>query len=108
MKAEFVSRGIWSALTQTARSSPKRCAVAVAYFGKGASRFLPITNGSRIVVDASERAVACGQTCPAELMKLMKQGVTVFSVPNLHAKVFVLGRVAFVGSANVSNYSAHQ
>jgi hypothetical protein len=60
------------------------------------------------VVDASDRAVASGQTCPADLIKLVKRGVAVYSVPNLHAKVFVLGRAAFIGSANVSSRSASQ
>jgi hypothetical protein len=58
------------------------------------------------VVDASERAVASGQTCPADLLNLVKRGVAVYSVPNLHAKVFVLGKTAYVGSTNVSSGSA--
>jgi len=49
--------------------------MAVAYFGKGASRLLPLTAGSRLVVDASECAVASGQTCPADLIKLVARGV---------------------------------
>lgn len=64
--------------------------------------------GSRLVVDASERAVASGQTCPSELLKLVKRGVAVYSVPNLHAKVLVLGRAGYVGSTNVSGRSASQ
>jgi hypothetical protein len=82
--------------------------VAVAYFGAGASRLLPLSKGSRLVVDASERAVASGQTCPADMLKLQKGGVAVYSVPNLHAKVFVLGRAAYIGSTNVSSRSAGQ
>ncbi len=82
--------------------------MAVAYFGAGASRLLQLQKGSRLVVDASERAVASGQTCPADLLKLVKRGVAVFSLPNLHAKVFVVGRTAYVGSTNVSSRSASQ
>jgi phosphatidylserine/phosphatidylglycerophosphate/cardiolipin synthase-like enzyme len=37
---------------------------------------------------------------------MIKRGVRVFSVANLHAKVFVLGRAAFIGSANVCKRSA--
>lgn len=48
----------------------------------------------------------CGQTCPAELSKLANKGVRIFSVRNLHAKVFVLGDRAFIGSTNVSTHSA--
>src|ERR1019366_9999502 len=102
MSTVFVSDNIWPQLTTAVRDSRQRCAVAVAYFGKGASNLLPLAQGSRLVVDASERAVASGQTCPADLFKLLKRGVTIYSVPNLHAKVFVLGRAAYIGSANVS------
>ncbi|MEK6243073.1 MAG: phospholipase D family protein [Pseudomonadota bacterium] len=106
MTTAFLSRDIWPQLTKAVRSSRQRCAVAVAYFGAGASRLLPLSKGSRLVVDASERAVASGQTCPADLLKLQKRGVAVYSVPNLHAKVFVLGRAAYIGSTNASSRSA--
>lgn len=106
MSTDFITQDIWPQLTKATRDSRQRCAVAVAYFGAGAGRLLPLSKGSRLVVDASERAVASGQTCPADLIKLVKRGVAVYSVPNLHAKVFVLGRAAYIGSANVSSRSA--
>jgi len=65
-----------------------------------------LSNGSRLVVDASEHTVEAGLTCPKELLKLQKRGVNIYSVPNLHAKVFVLGSAAFIGSTNVSDSSA--
>jgi hypothetical protein len=102
----FLSQGIWPQITKSIRTSPGRCDVAVAYFGAGASRLLPLPKGSRLVVNASERCVASGQTCPADLIKLVKRGVAVYSVTNLHAKVFVLERAAYIGSANVSNNAA--
>ena len=108
MGTMFVSQKIWSQLTEAVRTCRQQCAVAVAYFGAGASHLLPLPKGSRLVVDASERAVATGQTCPADLIRLGKRGVAIYSVPNLHAKVFVIGRAAFIGSANVSNRSAAQ
>jgi hypothetical protein len=104
----FISQNIWPQLTKAVRDSQNRCAVAVAYFGKGARRLLPLARGSQLVVDASERSVASGQTCPADLIKLAKHGVAIYSVPNLHAKVFVLGRAAYIGSANVSSRSSTQ
>lgn len=106
MSTEFLAETLWPELKKTARASRQRCAVAVAYFGKGASKLLPLPKGSRLVVDASEGAVKSGQTCPADLLAMTKRGIRVYSITNLHAKVFVLGRVAFVGSANVSNRSA--
>ena len=108
MSTVFITQDIWPQLTEAVRGSRRSCAVAVAYFGAGAGRLLPLRTGSQLVVDASERAVASGQTCPADLIKLVKGGVRIYSVPNLHAKVFVLGRAAYIGSANVSNRSASQ
>ena len=108
MSTVFIDQGIWPQLTKAVRGSRQRDAVAVAYFGKGASNLLPLHKGSRLVVDASEHSVKSGQTCPDDLIKLVKRGVKVYSVPNLHAKVFVLGRAAYIGSANVSNNSANK
>jgi hypothetical protein len=93
-------------LTRAAKANSRRSDAAVAYFGQGASKLLPLNKGSRLVVDASELAVRSGQTHPGDLIKLQAHGVRVFSVTNLHAKVFVLGKTAYIGSANASNRSA--
>jgi hypothetical protein len=81
--------------------------VAVAYFGKGGASLLPLGRGSTLIVDMSRAAVGSGQTLPREILKLVNRGVNVHSVQNLHAKVFVVGNCAFIGSANVSNHSAN-
>ena len=48
-----------------------------------------------------------GQTCPDELRALIRRrGARVFSIGNLHAKVFVTENRVFVGSANVSRNAA--
>ena len=106
MSVNLVTTRVWPIITAAAKSSQRPAHVAVAYFGQGAGALLPLPNGSRLVVDASDLAVKSGQTCPAELAKLVRKGVRVFSAPNLHAKLFVFGRVAYVGSANVSRHSA--
>ena len=108
MSTEFLGRNIWPQLTKAVRASRQPSQVAVAYFSQGASKMLPLCEGSRLVVDASERSVASGLTCPKDLMNLVKAGVSVYTVPNLHAKVFVVGGKAYVGSANVSTHSAEQ
>lgn len=108
MDSVFISDNLWEQMTKAARNSRQRCQVAVAYFGAGASDLLPLPVGSSLVVDASDRSVAAGQTCPSDLIRLMKRGVLIYTVANLHAKVFVFGRSAFIGSSNVSNRSASQ
>jgi hypothetical protein len=106
MPTQLISDNLWPTLTRAIRSSKRPCQVAVAYLGQGAAKMLPLPKGSRLVVDASERTVKLGLTCPAELLKLHKKGVEVFSVMNLHAKVYVTGSNAFIGSANASQHSA--
>jgi hypothetical protein len=60
-----------------------------------------------LVVDATEPTVKAGRTNPEALLQLINnRGVRVFTAPNLHAKVIVAGRRAFVGSTNASALSA--
>ena len=106
MTTTFIEDGIWSRLTKAAKACQRPADVAVAYFSEGAATRLPLPKGSRLVVDANEATVKAGLTCPADLLRLDKKGVRIFSVENLHAKVYVFGGQAFIGSANVSNNSA--
>ncbi|MEI8152746.1 MAG: phospholipase D family protein [Hyphomicrobiales bacterium] len=103
---QLLTEGIWKTLTAAAKKSRKPAYAAVAYFGQGASKLLPLPPNSRLVVDASDHAVKSGQTCPADLKLLQKRGVIIYSAPNLHAKVYAFNDVAFIGSANVSGRSA--
>ncbi len=105
MATTFITESPWETLTNRVESSSKPCHVAVAYFGKGASKLLPLPPGSRLVVDASDGAVKSGQTCPDELLKLQRKGVKIYSREHLHAKVFVIGKTAYVGSTNASSRS---
>lgn len=104
---QFLTVTAWNQIRTAARKDSGSADVAVAYFGKGACKLLPLKAGSRLVVDASEHAIKTGQTHPADLKALVNNGVQVFSVPYLHAKVFVFRSQAFVGSANASNRSTH-
>jgi len=105
MPARLISKAVWRVLKDAASGTSRPSFVAVAYFGAGADRLLPLSPGSRLVVDASLRAVRAGQTHPATLTKLSERGVFVYNHERLHAKVFVLGPRAYVGSANVSSSS---
>jgi hypothetical protein len=106
MTTRLLTQNIWPTLTSSIKTSKRPCHVAVAYLSQGAGKMLPLPKGSRLVVDASERTVKQGMTCPAELIKFQKVGVEIYSVPNLHAKVYVTGTEVFVGSANASQHSA--
>jgi hypothetical protein len=106
MTIEIVTDGVWTRLKSVQRRSRQRAWVAVAYFGKGAAQLLELNRGSHLVVDASEQAVKSGQTCPRDLLILLRKGVRIFSYPLLHAKVYVFGTTAAIGSANASRHSA--
>lgn len=106
MSAQFITADVWGALSKAARRSKKPAYVSVAYFGKGAADLLHLPAKSRLVVDASEAAVKQGQTNPAKLRRMRRRRVAVYSVQNLHARVFAFDTAVFIGSANVSKHSA--
>lgn len=107
MTTKLLTSDIWPAISGALRRSKKPCFIAVAYAGNEAAKRLPVPRGSCIVADISEHAVSSGQTCPAELLRLVKnRGARVYTVANLHAKAFVTDRHVFVGSTNVSKNSA--
>jgi len=105
MTSELITNEVWTQISRAARRCNSPSHVAVAFIGSGASRMLPLKKGSRLVVDASRRTVKAGLTSPFELEKFYRRGVRIYSCNGLHAKVFVFGAVAFVGSANVSKSS---
>ena len=108
MVTTLITEEIWTELRRAVKATREPSWVAVAYFGKGADARLKLAAGSRLVVDASLGAVKSGQTHPLSLLRLVRHGVRVFSVENLHAKVYLIGRRAFIGSANASRSSAER
>ncbi|MGA8613638.1 MAG: phospholipase D family protein [Xanthobacteraceae bacterium] len=105
--AELITDGIWETVTSEAKKARNPAYVAVAYFGQGASKLLPLPPHSRLVVDASDRTVSSGQTSPTDLKKMQQRGTVIYSVPNLHAKIYAFDQTVIIGSANASNHSAH-
>jgi hypothetical protein len=66
---------------------------------------LKLRRGDEIVLDASEAAIKSGQTNPQFISEWLRKGVKVYSLSQLHAKIFLFGSVLFVGSTNVSRNS---
>lgn len=85
----------------------KRVLAAVAYVGEGAAELVPVKAGDTVVVNGSRNAVASGATSARVLRTWFENDVHVYVHETLHAKVFVVGRTAFVGSANLSARAAH-
>jgi hypothetical protein len=107
VKIELLAGNLWNEIKRLSKTS-KRKYLAVAYIGRGASKFLRLTKGDSILVDMSEKSVKNSQTDPWEIEKYHKKGVAVFNCANLHAKIYVLGNTVIIGSANLSKHSQMQ
>lgn len=62
--------------------------------------------GDTIIVDASDKAIASGQTKAKTLEKAFNKGAEIYSLPKLHAKIMLFDKVAVIGSTNISTASA--
>ncbi len=98
-----VGDAAWKRIRAEVRTGPAR--VAVAWWGQGMTERLPLKRGSILVVRADRATMEQGQTSPDDLAQLVKKGVRVYPLGNLHAKVFVFRTVAFIGSMNASETS---
>ncbi len=109
MSTNFIAgqHEVWAALRKSFGSA-RKAQVAVAFLGKGSFTRLRLSKGSTLVVNAGLEAVRSGLTDPRELLNYVRAGVRVYSQSQLHAKIFVVGRTAYVGSANVSFNSEHR
>lgn len=94
----MLSDGLWAALRERARKARKKRA-AIAYFTKN---HLALGRGDILVVDASDGAIKSQATNAFLLEEMHAKGVTIYSLPGLHAKVALLDDVAVIGSANSS------
>lgn len=97
-----VSEELWTELRRLARKHSPRLA-AVAYVTSDEQ--VRFGQGDTLVCDATDAAITSGQTSAAVLRRAYDRKARLFSSPGLHAKVFLLGRVAVVGSANLSSMS---
>jgi len=104
MATKFHSDDSWSRIRDLAKKRGRRL-VAVPFLGKGAIRRLPLQAGDLLIVRLDEATVKSGQTSPFEIGKFLRKGVEVHAQSNLHAKVFVFGKTAVIGSTNVSTTS---
>jgi hypothetical protein len=98
----LLSTDLWPTLRRLARTAHPKLA-AVAYVSSDDP--IQFTDGDVLVTNASEGAIRAGQTSAVVLQRAVKAGAAVVSVPDLHAKVWILGDTALVGSANCSGSS---
>src|SRR5260370_3497068 len=86
----------WSRITTLAKASAQTH-VAVPYLHGVANRMLPLR-----AADVRKVNIMSCQVNTDELRANRRKGVKLYTSPNLHAKVFVFGRTAIIGSTNVS------
>ena len=98
-------RQVWPTIARLSKKAGPRYA-AIAYLGREAPKLLTMRRGDVLVVNAGPQALTAGATHPEALAVFVERGVQVFSLPNLHSKVFVNRDTAVVGSANASANSA--
>jgi len=102
---KIISNNLWGEIQRLAlKSKTKRAAIAYVTTDK----YLKFGKGDVLVVDASDAAIACGETSAAVLKQAYKRGAELYSSDRLHAKFILLDHVAVVGSANLSSSSANQ
>jgi hypothetical protein len=95
----------WDAMGTAVRQTSGRVYAAVGYLGKDAPSVLPLKSGDVLVCDASDAAVKSGGTHPDALDLYLRRAVVVYSYAGLHAKVIILPKRVFIGSANASLHS---
>jgi phosphatidylserine/phosphatidylglycerophosphate/cardiolipin synthase-like enzyme len=95
---------LWQTLRALIKAA-RHVDAAIAYFGQGGARLLPLQRGDRLIVDLSPATVEAGGTDPREIEKLMRRGVQVFTRRHLHAKTVIADNHVLSGSANVSTRS---
>jgi hypothetical protein len=64
---------------------------------------LSFGEGDVLVVDASNQMISGGQTDAGVLRRAFERGASLHSLPALHSKLYLFGRTAVIGSANLSN-----
>jgi PLD-like domain len=95
---------LWQTISDRVKAA-NHVDAAIAYFGQGGAKLLPLRSGHRLIVDMSPATVRAGATDPREIEKLIRRGVKAFTRRNLHAKIVVADNSVISGSANVSAHS---
>ncbi|MCY1013407.1 hypothetical protein OV079_49350 [Nannocystis pusilla] len=109
MTTELLTEKVWSAIQAAAHGARGRKYAAVAFVGAdGAELLSDFGVGDILVCNMGREALRAGTTNPFAIERLIVRGVDVYSHERLHAKVYVFGDLAVVGSANASASAANR
>ena len=90
---------LWDKIEQLGRAAKSKMA-AVAYVSDE-TRII-FGKNDVLICDASDKQIACGATSARVLAAALARGAKLYSLPDLHAKLFVFDNHTMVGSNNVS------
>src|SRR5690349_14371375 len=95
--------GLWKVIAKLSAKVKSGRLAAVAYFTSEGN--VEFNKDDVLIVDASDNTIAAGGTSAKLLKSLLQRGVRLYSVPGLHAKVYLFDQTAVIGSANLSKHS---
>jgi hypothetical protein len=98
----FITLDPWKEIASLSKNA-KQHWIAVAYLTDYSEIFLK--SNDYLIVDASDEAIKAGQTSAQALDTLFKRGVRIYSLPKLHAKIYVMDNYVIIGSMNASSSS---
>ncbi|CAG0967546.1 hypothetical protein GPROT1_01304 [Gammaproteobacteria bacterium] len=98
----LVGNSLWDEMAVLAAQEVTKLA-AVAYVSDDS--IIRFRKGDTLVVDASDKTIALGQTSAKLLKEALKRQARLVSIPGLHAKILIFGTTAVVGSSNISKSS---
>ena len=96
---------LWPALDELRRKGRGPRRIATAYLGEGSAKRFPLRADDVLLTSLSVPQAARGLVSPNDLIAYRRAGVRLYREELLHAKVYLFGAVAVVGSPNLTNNS---
>jgi len=102
---KLLSSNLWSEI-ETLATNAKRKQVAVAYVSE--ELHIKFKTGDTLITDASDEKIASGSTSKRLITDAFRRKVKLYSLQNLHSKIFIFDDVLIVGSTNISSSSRNR
>ena len=101
----LLGEDLWRGIRSHAARSKSLVAI-VSYLGRHPREILRWPKRSTVICDLSRDTVARGASSARGARELHAKGIRLYSVRNLHAKIYIFDKCAIVASANLSENSA--
>ena len=96
---------LWPTLDKLRQKSRGPRYIATAYLSERSSTRFPLRAGDVLLTSLSLRHAAAGLVSPSDLIAYRRAGVRLYREELLHGKVYLFGKIAVVGSPNLTNNS---